>query len=431
MNTLAKQVRRFPDLALDALDTAGLDDRDAAFAHALYDAVIRRWLTLSYLVERCLDRPAARLAPRPAAAMLAGAAQILFLDRVPVHAAVDTAVEWTKSSGGLGASRLVNAVLRKIASLIPDSGKEKRPACSDSRDELPLADGTALVLSAFVLPADPLQRLAVAASVPIDLLRAWSKHSSLREARRLALHALVHPPTILNTAHAEAPLPEACRPHNIPGHHVWTGTHADLSALLESRRDIWVQDPGSSLAVTSVNDLSPKVVIDVCAGMGTKTRQLAATFHGASIIASDVDTLRVKALRRSVDLGRVAVVPYQSLADHAGRADLVLIDAPCSNTGVLARRVEARYRFDRARLDSLLGVQRQIIADSIRLLAPHGRILYSTCSLSPEENRDQCMWAARWHALRLLRERDRLPQGGPGDPPERYSDGSYTALLES
>lgn len=430
MAALTTQLNRYPDLSLNILDTGGLDERDAAFAHALYDTVIRRWLTLTFLIDRQLLRPEDPPPPKPAAALLAGAAQILLLDKVPVHAAVDTSVEWVKRSGGDGPSRLVNAVLRGLTSLIPAAGKERRPTYSDARDELPMPDGSALVLAEPVLPTDPLSRLAVATSTPIELLRSWSKNRSLREARRLALHGLVQPPTILNTAHSASTLPSVCTPHTLPGHHVWNGPREALVALLRDRRDVWVQDPGSSLAIASSSDAKPSLIIDPCAGMGTKTRQLAAMFPNARIIATDVDLVRVKTLKQAVDPERVTVIPYESLIDYAGQGDLILLDVPCSNTGVLARRVEARYRFDREHLESLTAAQRQIIADSIRLLKRGGRILYSTCSLDPSENQEQAKWTSRWHALRIAREHDRLPEGLPGEPPERYTDGSYAAALE-
>jgi 16S rRNA (cytosine967-C5)-methyltransferase len=429
MSALTRQLNNYPDLSLGVLDVTRLGERDAAFAHALYDVVIRRWLTLRFLIEQKLARPEEPPPPKPMAALMAGAAQILLLDKVPVHSAVDTSVEWVKRSGTLGASKLVNAVLREVASLIPETGKERRPTSTDARDELPMPDGTALALSSHVLPADPLSRLAVATSTPIELLRSWAKHHSLREARRLALHGLVSPPTILNTMHASAPLPTECTPHNIPGHHVWTGSHESLTTLLRDRRDIWAQDPASSLAVSSVADLKPALIVDACAGMGTKTRQLCATFPNARVIAADVDVVRVKALQKAVDPERVTVVPYQSLSDYAGKADLILLDVPCSNTGVLARRVEARYRFDREHLERLAATQRQIIADSMRLPNKGACLLYSTCSLDPVENQEQVMWTSRWHGLRPAREHDRLPEGLPGEGPEKYSDGSFAALM--
>ncbi len=434
IDALAVQVRRYPDLELSALRTDGMSPLDEAFAHALYDAVIRRWITLSFIVEIALDRPEKRADPRTIAAILAGAGQLLLLDRVPPHAAVNTSVDWVKARVGEGAGRLVNAILRKIARLIEEPGGVRRETYTDRQDELPLPGGGSLALSASILPEDSMTRLSVATSVPIDLLRAWSK-SSIRESRRLALHTLVQPPVILNTSFAAADLPAEAIAHSAPGHHVYTGTHAQLAAMLGARKDIWVQDPASSLAVGAVPDLKPKLVVDACAGMGTKTRQLAATFPSAKIIATDVDMPRVRVLREvSAHLPNVQVVGYDKLIDYAGKADLILLDVPCSNTGVLARRVEARYRFDREHLEKLASMQKQIIADSVRLIRRGSGscgVLYSTCSLDPRENQAQAEWACRWHGFSQQREHTRLPAGLPGDPATAYSDGSFAVLLGS
>lgn len=438
---LVRQVQRFPDLAIDALDTGGLDPRDAAFAHAIYDQALRRWLLLRWLAEGSLTREW-RLCPPPVrAALLAGIAQILFLDRVPLHAAVNESVRWAKAHAGQRASAAVNAVLRRVASLVEpggradDAGPLIRDRWSDGRDEIPLADGRALSLNAPILPGDTLERLSVVTSHPMALLRSWAKTLSIADTRRIALHDLVSPPTILNTLHATAPLPETTTPHILPGHHLFTGTHAQLSVLLRERHDIWAQDPASSLAVQSVGDLSPRLVVDACAGKGTKTRQLAATFPNAEIVATDVDLVRFRELERIFkghgQGGRVRTMEYERLIELANSVDLVLLDVPCSNTGVLARRVEARYRFDEGRMRTLTETQRQIIADSVRLLrrTDGAAILYTTCALDPEENQEQARWVVRWHDLDVVRERSHLPQGGPGEPPERYTDGSYHALV--
>lgn len=432
MRAVSKQVRRYPDLALDALETSSLNPRDAAFAHAIYDTVLRRWLTLSHLIGTRLDLPFDRIEPRAAAALLVGACQIFLLDKVPVHSAVNASVEWAKAHGGRGGGGLVNAVLRRMCELA-EVEEPKRQAWSDGRDELPLSDGEARALALDALPKDPVQRLSIATSTPVPLLRTWMRDYSTRESREFALHGLIHAPTILNTAHAQSDLPEGLEPHDVPGHHVFTGTHGELSTLLEARSDIWAQDPASSLPVASVADLNPKIVVDVCAGKGTKTRQLFHTFPEAEIIATDIDLVRRKFLENVfARTERVRILPYEKLIELAGAADLVLIDAPCSNTGVLARRIEARYRFSSQHLESLTSIQKQIIADAVRLVrggTKQGRILYATCSLDPSENREQAAWAERWHSFRIEREHKRRPTGSPGDPPHRYTDGSYAALL--
>ncbi|HVZ94475.1 MAG TPA: transcription antitermination factor NusB [Phycisphaerales bacterium] len=433
---IARQAKAWPDFDIEGLPEeamAGLSALDAAFAHAIYDAVIRRWLTLKHLLGTCLRVEYEKIEPRTLSALMCGAAQCLFMDKVPAHAATNESVNWVKSVAGDRAGGMVNAVMRKLLSLAPEGGASRREAWSDKRDELPMADGTAITFREVVFPEDPMQRLAAATSCPVELLRTLSKSMPMREARKIALHGLLHPPIVLNTAHAQAELPAAVLPHNVPGHHVYTGTHEELRTILSSRKDIWVQDPGSSLAVSSVTDLSPSLIVDPCAGLGTKTRQLAATFPNAKIIATDVDLPRRQTLA-GVFAGhdRVTVIDYERLLDWVGKADLVLLDVPCSNTGVLARRVEARYRYSAKRTAELVSTQRQIIADSLRLLATgrnRGKILYSTCSLDPEENEEQARWAVRWHSFALSRESRRLPEGQPGEGPERYTDGSYAVLL--
>lgn len=469
LSLVCRQVRKYPDLAIATPGEESLSERDAAFAHALYDIVIRRWITLRWCVERHLTRDWYKTPDEARAGLLCGAAQILFMRSVPPFAAVNETVEWTKHNAGRAAGGMVNAVLRRVLDdlrraepvaepveglfddhgnkVVPQAppaevfevdahGRLFRPVWSGHRDELPLPDGTALVLKGPLLPADPHEQLAITTSTPSALLRSWVKATSLREAKPLAAHGLAAPPTILNTSAAKGPLPETCVPHDAPGHHVFLGTRAELSALLAGRSDVWVQDPASSLAVQSVLDLTPEIVIDACAGLGTKTRQLAAAFPNATILATDIDRPRYQSLERSMaNLPNVRVIPYATLSEHLGSANLVLLDVPCSNTGVLARRVEAKYRAAEDRTAELTGLQRQIIADAIPLLrprgggSPSGAILYSTCSLDPRENEEIARWVSKWHSFDIEREHRRVPSGGPGLPATQYSDGSYAVLL--
>jgi 16S rRNA (cytosine967-C5)-methyltransferase len=396
---------------------------------------VRRWITLQFLAELHIERAWDECPVGVRAGLLVGAAQIVGMDRVPVSAAVNESVGWVRAVAGIRASSVVNAVLRRIAELcVPGIGHEVRETWTDRRDELPRAEGGALALAAPVLPEDGNERLEIATSTPRELLRGWSKSMSTLEVRKLALHGLRTGPVILNGAHARAPLPESAAAHTAPGHFAWTGTHDELLDLLRSRNDVWVQDPASSLAVESAAHLTPALVIDACAGQGTKTRQLAATFPNAKIIATDIDLPRLATLRRTFQgQDRVEVIEFGRLIDHVEKAELLMLDVPCSNTGVLGRRVEAKYRFSEKGVESLVNAQRQIIADTIRLLKPRrgggGSILYSTCSLDPRENEDQARWMVRWHDLDIVRESRRLPQGAPGEDATRYSDGSYAALL--
>lgn len=438
---LARQAKLFPDLDLTAMERMlesepTLTDLDRAFAWAIYDATIRYWSALSHLLAPCVNQPLSDVEPRVRAALLAAAAQILILDRVPIHAAINHAVEWCKIIVRPGAGSLVNAVLRRFSALKPGEGHTRRERYTDQRDELPADDGGAIVLASPMLPESEPERLTIATGISPTLLNHWLQGMSLLDARRLCLHALCRPPVILNTAYASSPLTDpGLVPHERPGHHVFTGDAAALSSLLTERPDIWVQDPASALPVASIADLSPKLIVDVCAGQGTKTRQLAKVFPSASIIATEIDEHRFQTLQqRFKGSEQIRIVAFNKLAETlAGKADLVLLDVPCSNTGVLARRPEARFRFDADHLRQLTDLQKQIIADSLVLItgatATRGKILYATCSLEADENHRQVAWADHWHKLGISRAHQCQPTGLPGEPAHAYADGSYSALL--
>ena len=434
---VTKRTREFPHLFPNPLRTDGLDPRDVALANAIDQAVARRWLTLVTVIRSVLSRPWERLEPQVQGSLLVGAAQILLLDRIPDHAAINDAVNWTKSRRPKAAG-MVNAVLRRVAELRTEitpgviSGSRKiTPDVIFARDELPLHDGNVVKLGKPVFDEDPLQRLAEQTSHPVELLARWVERDGFDRAARLALHGLVHPPIILTGVDLPGALPAGrCTPHEEPGFVVFDGDRTQLVPLLAGHTSRRVQDPASAAAVAATADLIPNLIVELCAGKGTQTRQLAEVHPQALIIATDGNP-RKRAVLREVFRGhdRVRVVEPDQLLEHAGRADLVVVDAPCSNTGVLARRVEARYRCTPDALSSLVDLQRQILVDAIRLRAEDGQILYCTCSVEPDENRQQVEWLRKWHRAETRREVCLLPAGEPGGSPDRYRDGGYFAIL--
>jgi 16S rRNA (cytosine967-C5)-methyltransferase len=435
---LSEQARRWPDFGLAPVQVDGLSDRDASLAHAIYDAAMRRWITLEWIINRFMEKPLNLLEPAVQGILLGGAAQLLFMDRVPAHAAVHEAVELAKENVRAGAGGLVNAVLRKVAGVVGERCTEPflDPALELPREKLPLQDGGWVEFKELQLPEDDLARLGIATSHPAWLVKRWAARRARPVVRALALHTLISPPTVLNTRYATSPAPSGLIPHEQPGCHCFTGSHKELTTLLHDRPDVWVQDSASCLAVEGAKalfEIRDGLIIDACAGQGTKTRHLAAAFPEATIIATDTDDRRVTRLTKQFQgHPRVQVVkPEDLLFRFNGRADLVLLDVPCTNTGVLARRIEAKYRCNDDQLQRLTALQKQIIADAIALLRsrPRGRILYSTCSLEPEENQSQADWAARWHALKVLKAEAHLPRGLPGVEPSGYSDGAFWAIL--
>lgn len=433
MQLLSIHAKRHPKLLPEPLDERGLSRQDAALMHAIVDQTLRRWITLTFLLEMKLKRPLKQHLPPVQAALLAGSCQLFFFDRLPAYAVLDETVGWVKTRHGRKNAGFVNAVLRRMIELIDSADDQPihRGQWSNTRNELPLASGGAVVLSAEVLPEDPLERLAIATGIPLALLVALGVERSPAEVRRFALHGLVNPPTILNTAFAQTPLPmDLLTPHALPGHHVFTGAATDLTTLLDERMDIWAQDPTSAAAVQIAADLLPRLIVDVCAGQGAKTRQLRAMFPEAHIVATDLSDDRRRTLERVFENDdAVTVTTLEGLLEFTSKADLVLLDVPCSNTGVLGRRVEARCRWSDQTIASLVDAQRQIIADSIRLLAPAGALLYATCSVDRRENEVQIAWTEKWHHLSQQKIENRWPRGGPGALPHESNDGGFAGLL--
>lgn len=422
---IAARARHFPDMDLMPLDTTGLDRRDAALAFAIDRAVARRWLTLVIVVESRLNRSWRSLQPEVQAALLVGAAQLLFLERLPDHAVINEAVQWTKVNAGPKPAGLVNAALRQVAALCQETVAEHDP---QRRDELPLHDGRARRLSAPVFDADPLARLAQHTSHPVELVKRWVEQFGSQRSTQLMQHDTMRPPILVTGLGSPC---ARCEAHDEADFVVFEGERGELEALLAEHSSARVQDPAAAAAVKATGDLQPKIIVDACAGQGTKTHQLLQMHPQARIIASDTNKNRLATLRALADrTDRLEVIKPHQLMELAGKVDLLVLDVPCSNTAVLARRPEAKYRFCDDSLSQLVDLQRQIIADHLLLLAPSGHLLYSTCSLAPQENEAQAKWIVRWHGFAIRRQVLRLPQGVPGDPPQRYSDGSYFALLQ-
>jgi 16S rRNA (cytosine967-C5)-methyltransferase len=368
-------------------------------------------------------------------ALLAGAAQIVLMDRVPAHAAINHAVEWCKLRIRPGAGALANAVLRRVAERV---GEKVSEPWNDARNAVPLMDGSVRKLTEPLLPEDARERLAAATSVPAGLLARWEAAFGAEVMQSLAMRTLANPPTVVRVDQdAEAAEDADLSAHEQPGYAVFRGSFEALNAMLERRRSVFVQDAGSGQAVEAAarwlreKGVTPRVIVDLCAGQGTKTRQLLAMFPKARVVATDTDERRLKVLEetlRGVERAEV-MPPVKAKSESTGVADLVLADVPCSNTGVLARRVEAKYRVEEKMIARLNEIQRDVVADSMRLLKPGGVLLYSTCSLEREEDEAIVEWAASSGRFEVVAQQKHLPTGGAGQALASYRDGSFWALL--
>lgn len=432
-NHISRQVRRFPDLDITGVDTRGLEPRDAAFARALQQTVIRRWLTLEHIAASQVTRPWENLEAPVKAALLLGSAQILFMDHVPVHAAINETVNRVRDEVPSGAVGLVNAVLRAVSRLVKgalDANDPARTDCLQRRDLVPLSDGRTLILGAEIFDEDEVLRLIQQTSHGKQLVEHWIGSHGFERTRQLCLHDLVIPPITITTQNPDEFKDEPVKPHQKPGFYVWAGEPGKLSEFLSNHPDARVQDPGNAEPVARTAELTSDLIVDYCAGRGTKTRQLSEVHPDSQIIASDIDPVRNASLASTfAQSSQVEVVEHGSFADAIGRTNLLLLDVPCTNTGVLPRRPEAKYRFSSDSLKSLAKIQRAIVRETAPLLAPSGAVVFATCSLEPAENQRQVEELARKHGLKIQSSVQCFPEGLPGDDPTTIHDGSFHAIL--
>ena len=435
---LVKLVQRFPELPLGSVDTRGLEPRDAAFARAQESAVLERWITLEAIICSQLDRGWSTLQPAVRAALLTGTAEILLLDSVPDHAAINETVERVRRNLHQAVAGLVNAVLRKVAALRLETLDADHPDADElrtARNGLPLADGRVIRLSEPLFAEEEVSRLGEQTSHGDDLVIHWIAAHGFAKTYELCLHDLVRPPICVTATDPETLRPDAGADgplvaHDRPGFFVLDPGKANVRSFLAEHPGSRIQDPASAEPVAGARGLEPTVVLDYCAGRGTKTRQLADAFPEARILATEVDPLRFTDLERAFEgHPTVEVVRPEALEEVIGRVDLLALDVPCTNTGVLPRRPEAKYRFSRDSLASIATLQRKIVRETKPFLAPGGAILFSTCSLEPTENRRMVAWMERRFGLASRHAAQRFPAGQPGDPLTSIHDGSFHAVL--
>jgi 16S rRNA (cytosine967-C5)-methyltransferase len=200
------------------------------------------------------------------------------------------------------------------------------------------------------------------------------------------------------------PTPRAPLGLRLPEGHPVDASQPWLEGLVE------VQDEGSQLLAAACGARAGELVVDLCAGAGGKTLALAADMADQGrLVASDTDRSRLSRMRPRLERAGVSVVEPRlldpkreaaALADLAGAADLVLVDAPCSGSGTWRRNPETRWRLNRDRLDQLLALQSRLLDLAEPLLKPGGRLVYAVCSLLAAEGRDQAAAFTGRSALR-------------------------------
>jgi 16S rRNA (cytosine967-C5)-methyltransferase len=369
--------------ATDVLHTelgAGVRTDDAALATEIALGVLRWRGLLDFLLQRALKKPVERLDLPVAIALRMGLYQFRFLERIPARAAVNESAELVKSARKSSAASLVNAVLRRLAAEAKEPPEKFLPA------QISLAE-----------------RLSILHSHPAWLVQRWlarlgeTQTSSLLQANnqtpRLAC-SLRHP-----ERHDE--ILETLRTSRLgvqPGRllksafAVTGGSPTRTDAF--RRGDISIQDEASQAIPILLDVQQGDRVLDLCAAPGGKTPTLGRRAgKNGLIVAADRHAHRLRAMReqfKRLQLNDVRIVELDAAVTlpFGIQFDRILVDAPCSGTGTLGRHPEIRWRLKPEQFSELNRLQGGLLASALKQLAPGGRLVYSTCSLEPEENED-------------------------------------------
>ena len=400
----------FPDRLL-------ADSPDHGFVMDLVYGCVRRRRELEWLLAKCLRRMPG---DETRAALLVGALQLFHCPEVPDYAAISATVEAAKIASRRSAG-FVNGVLRSLLRRREELRVELRKQSLAIRTSHPDAIARRWVAR---FGGEEAARLCAMDNEPAPTCIACLPGRDTPEAVLAALAAA----GVRATPHPARPgcfvLPHGIRPGALPG-------------FAEGRYA--VQDP-ATLAAVDLLDVAPgQCVLDACAAPGGKTVQIAARLCGpgglpaGSLLALDLHEDRLEPLRANLVRFGFADAVECSVGDAAdpeceilrGRLfDRILLDVPCSNTGVLRRRPDARWRFSLHRLETLHAVQSALLRANFSRLRPGGRLVYSTCSLEPEENLSLIEgFLAAEPSARLVATAEHIPT-------RDNTDGAFAAAIE-
>ena len=363
---------------------------DRAFVQDLVYTVIRRLRPLRKVLGVLVTKwPKGELE----ALLYVGAAQVLYMEEVPDFAAVNETVEAAKLCNNKSIAKVVNGVLRNLI---------RRRAEFEAQ-----------------IAAAPLEERE---SFPTELVRRWTARFGAENAAKLC--AWHNEPAKTFLARQDGSFVELERGKKV----------TDVPGYAEG--EFIVQDPGTALAVELVDAKPGDLILDACAAPGGKTIQLA--WRGAKVTACEVNPKRRRKLEENLkrvlgsigsvetieSLGAVSAVGIEQSNNRTiEQFSKILVDAPCSNTGVLRRRPDARWNWSVEKLEALVKLQVEILDQTARLVAPGGTLVYSTCSNEPEENLDQVdAFLARHPDFVLDTVRESVPF-------ETGHDGAFAARL--
>ena len=403
---------------------------------------IRNRAAIDMVTAELADCPVERIPAKLLNIIRIGAYELIYSLAAAEYSIVNEAVENTRAIAGKKQTGFVNAVLRQITRRI--TNRQIQLSKADTRKTLPQTPSTGCEFDSDILPEpklSPADYLCAAFSLPKWLITDWLAEFGTEKTRQICFASNRKPsiyirPNRLKTTTQE--LAEKFSRADIDFEIVNDSTikvksPASVAKLPGFAEGLFtVQDITASQAARILKSQSGWTILDLCAAPGTKTAQLAElTDDKTKIIATDIDGQRLEKVKENttrLGLKSVRVIAYKTLqrvAAKIGPFDAVLLDVPCSNTGVLAKRIEVRYRIKPRVIAELTKTQCGLLKFAATMIKPQGKICYSTCSIQKEENGELIKNFLRKNkGFKLESENLTLPSV------ERFDyDGGYVAVI--
>lgn len=399
----------FSNIVLDSmLGEAKLDQRDKAFASALFYGVLERRITIDILIRRYSAIPPEKLDPEAAEVLRMGFYQLLYMNSVPDNAAVNESVELIKELGCPKASGFVNGILRAFVRNGKNADFSRLPG---------------------------IERLSAEYSAPLWLCKKWCLEFGPQRTQRALRACLGAPPVYARVNTVKTDAHAVCEALSTEGASAKPAEIFQNAIIIESPalqntkayRDglFHVQDISSQFCAAALGAKPDDRVLDVCAAPGGKTFTVAEIMENrGEVVACDLHAKRAKLVKTGGERLGLGIITARAndatvYDESFGKFDKVLCDVPCSGLGVIRRKPEIRFKKPED-LQSLPKIQYRIAAASAKYLKEGGVLVYSTCTLSRDENEN---------VVKQLMEREGLLPEKLPEELQKYSADGYSVTL--
>ena len=365
---------------------------------------IRNRCAIDMIIAEFADCPTERIPAKLLNIIRIGVYELIYSPATAEYAVVNEAVENAKTIAGTKQAGFVNAVLRQIIRHIKN--RQVPLSQADAERTLPATASTSCEFDIRFLPVPeqkPADYLSSAFSLPKWLVADWLAEFGLEKTKQICSASNRRASIYIRPNRLKTTTQEITEKFHqagidfeiVDGSMMKIKSPAAVTQLPGFAEGMFVvQDITASQPVSILKPQPGWTILDLCAAPGVKTTQLAEfTGDKAKIIATDIDSRRLKKVKENtvrLGIGSVGIIAYEQLRRKAAEIapfDAVLLDVPCSNTGVLSKRPEARYRVNPKAVKELAKTQSKLLGTAAKMLKPNGKICYSTCSIQKDENR--------------------------------------------